>query len=203
MTKQEIRDMLFGDLPKPIPTHDYVDMKYIDQLGVKAEIDKIVCCSGLARHHLMAGVWNAINFDTRKLVSGSEANLSLAYETFFEATINGYSDGISKKENFKVDFDNDTNTQAFLCYVNDVLLIYGEENADEDDMNICLEQLHQNTGQMMSQVYGNIPFVLAYAIAGKFVNFFAYTSQSNSNYFIFILFILVFICILMVFFSYR
>lgn len=201
MTKKHIYDILFGDLPKPIPTHDYYDMPHIDELGVKAEIDKIVCCStGLVSHHLMAGLWNAFNFDTRNL-GGDESTLSRAYQTFFEATINGYSDGISKKEAFKVDFDNnraattltalrnprstsEKNTQTrrdFLCYVNDVVLIYGEEKAQEDDMNICLTQLHQNTGQMMTEVYGNIPFVLAYAIAGQFVNFFAFTRQSNST----------------------
>ena len=170
MTKREIRDMLFGDLPKPIPTHDYVDMKYIDELGVKAEIDKIVCGSScLVSHHLMSGVWNAINFDTRT-----------SLKTFFEETIIGYSDGIYRKELFKVDFDTKSVGKT-QCYVNDVLLIYGEEKANEHEMTKCLDQLHHKTSQMVPEVYGNIPFVLAYSIAGKFANFFAYTRQSKST----------------------
>ena len=173
MTKQEIQNMLFGDLPKPIPTHDYVDMKYIDQFGVKADIDKIVCCSSeLVSHHLMDSLRNAINFDTR------------SSQTFFEETINGYSYGIPKKELFKVDFDNKSVGKT-LCYVNDVLLIYGEETANEYEMTKCLDQLHHKTAQMVPEVYGNIPFVLAYVIAGKYVNFFAYTRQSNVNFTLF------------------
>jgi hypothetical protein len=193
MSKDEIYQKLFvNDLIKPLPTHEFYQIANKLSDNIIQIIKKIVSpSSSVVYHELHYPIVQTINFRINE--GGGEALLSGSAHNFFTPIFESYCDYMKDQE-FVVSFGSnqasttltsarnskstsEKNTQTrrdFLCYVNDVLVIFGEEKSDETEMDICIQQLEDNTGQMISQVYGDVPFVLCYALAGHLIHFYAY-----------------------------
>ncbi|RGB41957.1 hypothetical protein C1646_751569 [Rhizophagus diaphanus] len=69
----------------------------------------------------------------------------------------------------------------FLCWTNDVLLFKGEEKADAKDFPIAERELEDKCNKFDPLNFGNIQFMLCYAVAGPNLRFYAIDGSPNAN----------------------
>lgn len=194
VSKKDISELIIDrELDKPIPWLFFNNYTKL----VKNKVKTIICPSRVRTdlHYALNETEQPYNLNEES----SETAVSDAVQPLLQRTIDGYAS--LHKMSSKITFSNnqtektatttknakststkDTKTRCdFICYLDNIPIVIGEEKKSGHDMNKCSEQLEENVGLMSPLYYNKVPFVLCYAAAGKFLRFFAYIRQCNYN----------------------
>jgi hypothetical protein len=204
VSNKDICDLIINkQLSKPIP---YIFYSLLEDCE-KTQTTNVIC-PGNNEHTLGNALFEALKKKYRLTQDSSETEVSKAVQPLLTETIQGYADlhrlssdvtfttnqierVATTTRNSKSQSTKETKTRRdFICYLNEIPIIIGEEKASEQDMDKCSVQLEENVGFMSPEYYHKVPFILCYAAAGKFLKFFAYVRRckyiilSLLNYFI-------------------
>ena len=69
----------------------------------------------------------------------------------------------------------------FLCWANGVLLFKGEEKAEADDFSVAVDELKEKFNKFDPLYFGNVQFMVCYAVAGPLLGFYAINGSPNAN----------------------
>jgi hypothetical protein len=175
------------ELKKPIP------WIFFDNLNDNLKRDaNTIIYPLLIDHSLLSALFEAAKKQYDLNEESSEPDVSFAVQPLLIETIRGYADlhHMSSRFTFGTDQIDETAiatdysqslylSRDFVCYLDEIPIIIGEEEASDHDIINCVQQLEENVGLMSPLFYNKIPFVLCYAAAGKYLKFFAYVRQCN------------------------
>ena len=185
----------------PFPCNDYTYATKDLSKSMKTVIEKYICKGIETMHNLKQAIEYVCSLTQMILAQGTcENSISTIYQGLFERLVVGFqlekniriatfsnqvSPVLSTTKSTSMSTKN-TNTRCdYLCTLGNVTIIFGEEKASYEDLLKCENQLKLNVGLLMDQFYGDIPFVLCYAVAREQIKFYAFIRRSTFLNFIF------------------
>ncbi|GES95131.1 hypothetical protein RCL_jg19337.t1 [Rhizophagus clarus] len=182
----DLRPLVSAQLVRKLPVSFYEEKKF-PQFAEYIQTSDDECGSNLAKHIscLLTDIFEKQDFDdtSEDMVHWGIDSLIRIPLQIFRESLGGGVLPIEMDRNSK---DQGTTTVGnkrpdFLCWINDVLLFKGEEKADAKDFSIAERELEDKFNTFDPLNFGNIQFMLCYAVAGPNLRFYAIDGSQNAN----------------------
>ena len=195
MSINDISELIINkELKEPIPWLFFDNLNDNDKLETKG----IVCYENI-QHSLYNALFEAAQIQYEH---DEESDVSQTVHSLFKETIKGYANLHQIRSNVSFSTNRiektarttnnsisksakNTKTRGdFICYLDEIPIIIGEEKKHGQDMSSCSEELEESVGLMSPLFYHKMPFVLCYVATGKYLKFFAYIRRCSYYYYI-------------------
>ncbi|CAB4374878.1 unnamed protein product [Rhizophagus irregularis] len=182
----DLKPLVDAKLIRKLPVFFYEERKF-PQFAEYIQTNDDECGSNLAKHIscLLTDIFEKQDFDdtSEDMVHWGIDSLIRIPLQIFRESLGGGMLPIEMDRNSK---DQGTTTVGnkrpdFLCWTNDVLLFKGEEKADAKDFSIAERELEDKFNKFDPLNFGNIQFMLCYAVAGPNLRFYAIDGSPNAS----------------------
>ncbi|CAB4374990.1 unnamed protein product [Rhizophagus irregularis] len=182
----DLKPLVDAKLIRKLPVSFYEERKF-PQFAEYIQTNDDECGSNLAKHIscLLTDIFEKQDFDdtSEDMVHWGIDSLIRIPLQIFRESLGGGVLPIEMDRNSK---DQGTTTVGnkrpdFLCWTNDVLLFKGEEKADAKDFSIAERELEDKFNKFDPLNFGNIQFMLCYAVAGPNLRFYAIDGSPNAS----------------------
>ncbi|CAB4394131.1 unnamed protein product [Rhizophagus irregularis] len=182
----DLKPLVDAKLIRKLPVSFYEERKF-PQFADYIQTNDDECGSNLAKHIscLLTDIFEKQDFDdtSEDMVHWGIDSLIRIPLQIFRESLGGGVLPIEMDRNSK---DQGTTTVGnkrpdFLCWTNDVLLFKGEEKADAKDFSIAERELEDKFNKFDPLNFGNIQFMLCYAVAGPNLRFYAIDGSPNAS----------------------
>ncbi|CAB4400459.1 unnamed protein product [Rhizophagus irregularis] len=182
----DLKPLVDAKLIRKLPVSFYEERKF-PQFAEYIQTNDDECGSNLAKHIscLLTDIFEKQDFDdtSEDMVHwGIDSLIRIPLQIFRESLGGGV---------LPIEMDRNSKNQGtttvgnkrpdFLCWTNDVLLFKGEEKADAKDFSIAERELEDKFNKFDPLNFGNIQFMLCYAVAGPNLRFYAIDGSPNAN----------------------
>lgn len=182
----ELRSLIVAPLTRKLPV-SFHEEKRLPQLADLIQTNKSERGSNLSKHisHLLTDIiekQNLNNTSEDMIHWGIDSLIRIPLQIFHES-LGGEILPIEIDRNCK---DRGTTTVGtkrpdFLCWTNNVLLFKGEEKAEVKNFQDAVKELEEKFNKFDPMYFGNIKFMICYAVAGRKLRFFAIDGSPNTN----------------------
>jgi hypothetical protein len=182
----DIRPLVTTQLLRKFPV-SFGEERQFPQLAEYIQTNDNERGSNLAKYisYLLTDIFEKQNFDdtSKDMVHWGIDSLIRIPLQIFRESLGGGVLPIEMDRNSKDQGTTTVNNKRpdFLCWTNDVLLFKGEEKGDFKDFQIAEHELVDKFDKFDPLNFGNIQFMICYAVAGSNLRFYAINGSPNAN----------------------